>query len=125
MLDHLSSRVSAQRRRVGHRIQGSILLQQGWRVVGVSRKSKQDSLHEQFGEKLIAVQGSVDKQATADAAFAEAERAGELRLIINCAGPGVFGEIGGYSAADIAEQVLDEISTRRSVYCQEFTFERS
>jgi len=79
-----------------------LLLEQGWKVVGVSRKSERATLHERYGEKLTAVHGSVDKQETADSAFAAARNVGDLQLVINCAGEGVFGEIGGYTAGEIA-----------------------
>jgi NAD(P)-dependent dehydrogenase (short-subunit alcohol dehydrogenase family) len=79
-----------------------LLLEQGWSVVGVSRKSEWTTLQEKYGSKLIAVHGSVDRQETAEAAFRAAREAGDLRLVINCAGEGVFGEIGGYTAGEIA-----------------------
>ncbi|SRR6266404_924125 len=79
-----------------------LLLEGGWNVVGVSRRSERATLHEKYGKKLTVVHGSVDKQSVADSAFAAAREAGELRLVINCAGVGVFGEIGGYSADEIA-----------------------
>jgi NAD(P)-dependent dehydrogenase (short-subunit alcohol dehydrogenase family) len=78
-----------------------LLLEQGWSVVGVSRQSERETLHERFGKRLAVVHGSVDKQVVADAAFAAAHDLGDLRLVINCAGVGVFGEIGGYSADEI------------------------
>src|SRR4051812_17837629 len=79
-----------------------LLLEQGWNVVGVSRKSEPDSLHNTYGKRLTAVHGNVATQTVADSAFAAGLAAGDLRLVINCAGEGVFGEIGGYSADEIA-----------------------
>ena len=78
-----------------------LLLEQGWNVVGVSRKSEPASLHNTYGKRLISVHGSVATQAVANSAFAAALGAGELRLVINCAGEGVFGNIGSYSADEI------------------------
>ena len=79
-----------------------LLLEQGWIVIGVSRKSEQTPLHEKYGSKLIAVNGSVDRQETAEAAFAASSEAADLRLVINCAGEGVFGEIGSYTGGEIS-----------------------
>lgn len=50
---------------------------------------------------VTQVLGSVGVQATIDEAFACAETAGQLRLLVNCAGQGVFGEVGTYSLTDI------------------------
>ena len=86
-----------------------LLLEQGWSVVGVSRKSERATLHEKYGNRLVAVHGSVDRQETADAAFAAANNAGDLRLVINCAGKGVFGEIGGYTADEIADTMAGNL----------------
>lgn len=87
-----------------------LLLEQGWSVVGVSRRSERATLHEKYGNKLVAVHGSVDKQETADSAFAAARDVGELRLVINCAGQGVFGEIGGYTADEIAATMAGNLT---------------
>lgn len=87
-----------------------LLLEQGWSVIGVSRRSERATLHEKYGNKLVAVHGSVDKQETADSAFAAARGAGELRLVINCAGQGVFGEIGGYTADEIAATMAGNLT---------------
>lgn len=77
------------------------LLERGWRVIGVSRETEPGPLHAKYGGSLVAVHGSVDEQAVADQAFAAAGEAGDLGLVVNCAGEGVFGEIGSYSADDI------------------------
>lgn len=84
------------------------LLDDGWHVVGVSRNGHDES---QFrgDEALTAVRGSVDVQSTADRAFQLAADNGDLKLVINCAGQGVFGEIGSYSADDIASVVAGNL----------------
>ena len=45
--------------------------------------------------------GSVDAEETADASFQVGADAGQVKLVINSAGQGVFGEIGSYTATDI------------------------
>lgn len=82
------------------------LLQMGWRVVGVSRSSTPANLHSEFPDQLLHVMGSVAKEDTAQRAFERAGEFGHVKLVVNCAGQGVFGEIGTYSAEDI-EQVLE------------------
>lgn len=77
------------------------LLREGWSVVGVSRNTEDEQLDQQYPGKLTVVHGPVDEQETVDAAFAAATSSGDFRLLINCAGVGVFGEIGSYSANDV------------------------
>lgn len=77
------------------------LLDDGWGVVGVSRQTEDKELQEKFASALTVVHGPVDVQATVDEAFAAATGSGELKLVINCAGAGVFGDIGSYSAEDV------------------------
>jgi NAD(P)-dependent dehydrogenase (short-subunit alcohol dehydrogenase family) len=73
------------------------LLARGFLVVGVSRRPAGSP--EPAG--LSSIQGSVADQATVDRAFDTAESLGQLRMVVNCAGRGVFGEIGSYSVAEI------------------------
>jgi NAD(P)-dependent dehydrogenase (short-subunit alcohol dehydrogenase family) len=78
------------------------LLSRGWKVIGVSRST--DRLPDfTNSDSFVHVVGSVDQDKTADAAFAAAASAGTLRMVINSAGRGVFGEIGSYTADDIHE----------------------
>ena len=77
------------------------LLRNGWHVVGVSRKNDSERLLADFGDRITPVKGSVNLDETASSAFAAATQSGDLRLVVNCAGQGVFGEIGGYNADDI------------------------
>jgi NADP-dependent 3-hydroxy acid dehydrogenase YdfG len=73
------------------------LLTFGMPVVGVSRRS----MVKPIKESLIEVIGSVGNQETVEKAFNEAARIGKLKLVINCAGQGVFGPVGSYSIDDI------------------------
>lgn len=72
------------------------LAQQGIAVVGVSRRPDPDPI-----QGVESVLGSVADQQTVDESFAAADRLGDLRLLINCAGQGVFGDVGGYSVTDV------------------------
>lgn len=73
------------------------LAARGTTVVGVSRRPDPDPI-----PGVEYVHGSVADQGTVDAAFEAARGAGDLTLVINSAGQGVFGDVGGYSVADIA-----------------------
>src|SRR4051812_11903885 len=79
------------------------LLDRGWHVTGVSRSTEPEELHDRAGDRLRAVHGSVAEQQTAEATFDAAMSAGELKLVISCAGQGVFGPPGVYSADEIGE----------------------
>lgn len=86
------------------------LLGRGWRVVGVSRKSRPEDLHNSHPDNLRNVHGSVDDDRTVTDAFSAASEFGAVKLVINCAGQGVFGDIGSYSAADIATAVSGNLA---------------
>lgn len=88
----------------------SQLLEAGWSVVGVSRQTEPEDLHDTHGDKLTAVHGSVSEQGTAEAAFAAAEALGGASVLVNSAGVGVFGDIGGYSADDIARVLAGNLA---------------
>lgn len=81
------------------------LLERGWSVVGVSRGSRAEALHETYGDRLVQVTGSVASDETVAAAFDAARHLGDIKLVVNCAGLGCFGEIGSYSAADVMQAV--------------------
>jgi NAD(P)-dependent dehydrogenase (short-subunit alcohol dehydrogenase family) len=72
------------------------LLLEGIHVVGVSRRrtGTRDEHH-------THIAGSVADQGTVDAAFDAAAAFGDLRIVINCAGTGVYGVVGEYSVEDI------------------------
>lgn len=86
------------------------LLSRGWNIIGVSRKHSPTELHMKYNTTLTRVQGSVDQQDTVNNAFAAANAIGELKLLINCAGAGVFGEVGSYNAADIKEAIAGNLA---------------
>lgn len=85
-----------------------ILLERGWKVVGVSRNSEPTDLHTHFAEALSVVHGSVDAQDTVNEVFEGLDQ--PPLLVINCAGTGAFGDIGSYSAAEIHEVVSSNLS---------------
>lgn len=80
----------------------SQLLVKGWNIVGVSRSSEPAQLLDEYGDRIQVVHGSVDSDATAAHAFSLAKN---LQLVVNCAGQGVFGDVGSYCAEDIYKAV--------------------
>jgi NAD(P)-dependent dehydrogenase (short-subunit alcohol dehydrogenase family) len=72
------------------------LIEAGTAVVGVSRRPTDEPF-----AGLVAVHGSVAEQDTVDRAFAAAAELGCLTAVVNCAGVGVFGEVGGYSIPEV------------------------
>lgn len=87
------------------------LLDSGWSVIGVSRKSEPEALQAAYPEALQSVHGSVHLQQTVDA-VAELISAAPtpLELVINCAGAGAFGAIGQYTAEDIATVINSNLA---------------
>ena len=77
------------------------LLEIGWDIIGVSRYTEPEKLTSAYGKKIVSIHGSVDSDETAQAAFSAAEKRGGPQILVNCAGQGVFGEIGSYSSQDI------------------------
>ena len=109
-MGHKTAIVTGYSSGLGEALTGE-LLQRGWFVVGVSRSTESEKLQRDFSDQLIPVHGSVDEQVTADAAFAAASTNDcDLRLVINCAGVGVFGTVGGYSAKEIQAVVGSNLS---------------
>ena len=89
----------------------SELLKRDWLVVGVSRSTESKMLHQKFSDQLVEVHGSVEDQRTADLAFNAAGEIGrDLCLVVNCAGVGVFGQIGQYSADEIHSVIGSNLS---------------
>ena len=66
------------------------LRSRGMQVIGVSRRDSAD------------VSGDASKRDTALRAIAAAERLGDIDLLINCAGTGIFGPAGSYDDDAIA-----------------------
>lgn len=73
-------------------------------VIGVSRSIPTDKAWASIDAgKRHHVIGDVALPTTVDAAFSAAEQRGSLRLVVNCAGSGVFGPAGAYSGDDVEE----------------------
>jgi short-subunit dehydrogenase len=77
-----------------------LLETRGLAVVGVSRRTL----------------GDASRAETAQAALAAAREKGELRLLVNCAGLGVFGPAGSYDEAAI-RTVIDANLVSTIVFC--------
>lgn len=76
------------------------------RVVTVSRREEAD------------VRGDASREETVQRAVAHAETLGEIRLLVNCAGVGVFGGAGSYVEEDVRE-VLDANLVAMILFCDE------
>lgn len=76
------------------------LLQRGWNVIGVSRTETTPEWVK-ANKRMHYISGSVAEDTTVDAAFDTAADLGNLKIVINCAGVGVFGEVGNYTSSDI------------------------
>jgi NAD(P)-dependent dehydrogenase (short-subunit alcohol dehydrogenase family) len=72
-------------------------------VVAVSRRSPDGDLWRVLSQagNVSHVAGDVSDAATVSAAFKAAEGMGQIDLVINCAGAGVFGPAGSYTSADV------------------------
>jgi short-subunit dehydrogenase len=77
----------------------------GFFVVGVHRGKSASAQWKKLvaDRKASEVVGSVGSDEIAKKAFAEAGQAGAIKLVVNCAGVGVFGPVGSYSRADVDE----------------------
>lgn len=73
------------------------LLARNYSVIGVARRPAINPVSDQ----LFQVPGSVASQAVVDEAFEMVSGLGSLRIVVNCAGQGVFGEVGSYKVAEI------------------------
>lgn len=78
-----------------------ILLEHDWAVIGVARRTRAEDLEKRYPGLLHHVLGSVADQKTVDHAFDKADSLGGARLVVNCAGQGVYGEVGSYTAGDV------------------------
>jgi short-subunit dehydrogenase len=78
----------------------SMLIERGMHVVGVSRRTV----------------GDASQEETAKRAIAEAERYGQIHLLVNAAGVGVFGAAGSYDENSI-RRVLDANLVSTIVFC--------
>jgi short-subunit dehydrogenase len=82
----------------------SLLKQRGLEVVGVSRRGPD-------------ICGDAALSETAKAAIAEAQRRGALRLLVNCAGSGVFKPVGSYTDEDVGSVFNSNLATTIA-FCQ-------
>ena len=82
------------------------LRERGLSVVTVSRRETAD------------VAGDASREDTVLRAVAHAESLGEITLLVNCAGVGVFGAAGSYVEADV-RQVLDANLVSMILFCDE------
>jgi uncharacterized protein len=71
-------------------------------VVGVSRGAPDDPRWSALGAARH-VAGDVAERATVEEAFAVADGLGQVDLVVNCAGAGVFGPVGELEPPDVAE----------------------
>jgi short-subunit dehydrogenase len=78
-------------------------------VVGVSRRAP-------AGAELVHVLGDASRSDTARRAIAAAERLGDVTLLVNCAGIGIFGPAGAYDDESIA-RVIDANLIATVVFC--------
>lgn len=87
-----------------------LLRDRGWQVVGVSRRG----FHE---EGVVSVAGDASKRETASHAVDAANQLGAIKLLVNCAGAGVFGPAGSYDDAAIA-RVIESNLTATIQFCE-------
>lgn len=72
-------------------------------VVGVSRSIPEDSRLITAIEKrsLLHIIGSVSNEQVVEQTFEKASTVGNIEIVINCAGTGIFGPVGTYTRKDI------------------------
>lgn len=85
----------------------SLRLAKEYSVVGVSRRKPTDDRWKGLEAQGLVehVAGDVSKSETVATVFERAAALGQVGLLINCAGQGVFGPAGSYTADDV-EDVL-------------------
>lgn len=83
------------------------LIGQGYKIIGVSRSAIKNAKLKKLMDKgsIIHVMGDVSESKTVENSFKKAQETGDLNLVINCAGSGVFGSAGTYKA-DVIQEVL-------------------
>jgi len=75
----------------------SLLVEQGYAVVGVARGFPAVEKCAAVSDKnFFYVQGDVATQPVVDSAVSQAQAVGSFKLLVNCAGQGIFGPIGTY-----------------------------
>lgn len=83
-----------------------LLRERGMQVVTVSRRAEAD------------IAGDASREETVARAVAHAESLGEITLLVNCAGTGVFGAAGSYDEHDV-RSVLDANLVSMILFCDE------
>src|ERR1700752_4732792 len=81
-----------------------------WQVVGVARRG----FHE---DRIVSVAGDASKRETASHAIDAAKTLGPIKLLVNCAGAGIFGPAGSYDDAAIA-RVLESNLIATIEFCE-------
>ena len=82
------------------------LIESGYLVIGVSRRQPQDDVFcDEHQESIVQIRGDASDPETVAKAFESAGQKGNLDVVISCAGRGVFGPAGSYTADDV-ENVL-------------------
>ncbi len=87
-----------------------LLADRGKQIVGVSRRP----FHE---PQIVSVAGDASRRETASRAVDAAQRLGTVTLLVNCAGTGLFGPIGSYDDAPIA-QILESNLLATIMFCE-------
>ena len=87
-----------------------LLADRDWQVVGVARRG----FHE---DRIISIAGDASKRETASHAVDAAKQLGGVKLLVNCAGAGVFGPAGSYSDDAIA-RVLESNLVATIMFCE-------
>ena len=82
------------------------LRERGMHVVTVSRREEAD------------VQGDASHENTVARAVAKAESLGDITLLVNCAGVGIFGAAGSYDETDV-RRVIDANLVSMILFCDE------
>jgi len=82
------------------------LRERGVRVVTVSRRDEAD------------IQGDASHEDTVARTVAHAESLGEITLLVNCAGVGIFGAAGSYDEMDV-RRVIDANLISMILFCDE------
>ena len=87
-----------------------LLADREMQVVGVARRP----FHE---PPLVSVAGDASRRETAARAVDAAAQFGKIRLLVNCAGAGIFGPVGSYDDAAIA-RVLESNLIATIMFCE-------
>jgi NAD(P)-dependent dehydrogenase (short-subunit alcohol dehydrogenase family) len=87
-----------------------LLRDREWQVVGVARRG----FHE---DGVVSVSGDASKRETVSKAVDAAQQLGAIKLLVNCAGVGIFGPAGSYDDEKIA-RVIDANLIATIEFCE-------